>query len=54
MQRYTDNRQQATGARAAGDTGLQGLNESMSAVQSGMVRAFDDVLELMDAVSRTP
>jgi hypothetical protein len=54
MQRYTSNQQHAAAARAAGDTGRPELYERMSTVQSGMVRAFDDVLELMDAVSRQP
>jgi hypothetical protein len=54
MQRYTSNQQHAAAAKAAGDTGRPELYERMSTVQSGMVRAFDDVLELMDAVSRQP
>lgn len=54
IQRYTNNQQYATEARTAGDSRRVEVYERMCTVQSGMVRALDDVLELMDAVSREP
>jgi hypothetical protein len=54
MQRYTNNQQYAAEARTAGDTRRSDVYERMCVVQSGMVRALDDVLELMDAASREP
>ena len=54
MQRYTNNQKYAAEARSAGDARRSDVYERMCTVQSGMVRALDDVLELMDAVSREP
>lgn len=52
VERYSNNQQFAAEARTAGDPRRAEVYERMCVVQSGMVRAFDDVLELMDAVSR--
>lgn len=54
IERYTHNQQYAAEARTAGDMRRVDIYERMCTVQSGMVRAFDDVLELFDAVSRQP
>ena len=53
-ERYSHNKQYAAQARTAGDPRRVEVYERMCTVQSGMVRALDDVLELMDAVSREP
>ena len=54
IERYSNNQQFAAEARAGGDTRRADVYERMCVVQSGMVRALDDVLELMDAISRDP
>ena len=54
MQRYTNNQQYAAEARGGGGTRRAEVYEGMCVVQSGMVLALDDVLELMDAISREP
>jgi len=54
VERYSNNQQYAAEARTAGDTRRAEVYERMCTVQNGMVRALDDVLELMDAVSREP
>lgn len=51
-ERYAHNQQYATEARSAGDARRADVYERMCTVQSGMVRALDDVLELMDTVSK--
>lgn len=54
IERYGHNQQYAAEARAADDRKRAEVYERMCTVQSGMVRALDDVLELFDAVSRDP
>ena len=44
----------AARALAAGDPRCVEVHERLCAIESGRVRALDDVLELMDAVSREP
>lgn len=52
VERYGHNQQYAAEARAADDRKRAEVYERMCTVQSGMVRALDDVLELFDAVSK--
>ena len=54
IERFGHNQQYAAEARAADDRKRAEVYERMCTVQSGMVRALDDVLELFDAVSRDP
>ena len=53
-ERYSHNQQYAAQALAAGDGRRVEVHERLCAIESGRVRALDDVLELMDAVSREP
>ena len=53
-ERYSHNKQYAAQARTAGGIRRADVYESICTTESGRVRALDDVLELMDAVSREP
>ena len=53
-ERYSQNPQSAAQALAAGDARRVEVHERLCAIESGRVRALDDVLELMDAISREP
>lgn len=54
VERYTNNQQYAREARHADDPKRAEVYERMVTIESGRVRALDDVLELMDAISRRP
>ena len=53
-ERYSHNQQYAAQALAANDPRRVEVHERLCAIESGRVRALDDVLELMDAISREP
>lgn len=48
VERYGDNQRWASDARTAADARKADLFERMATVQSGMVRALDDVVQAMD------
>jgi hypothetical protein len=52
VERYALNRKYAEAARESGDSRRYDGYEIMCSVHSGMVRALDDVLQVMDMVSR--
>jgi hypothetical protein len=52
IERYTHNQRYAADLRTADDPKRADVYERMCVVQSGMVRALDDVLQLLDQVDR--
>jgi hypothetical protein len=52
VERYAINKQYAEAARGSGDSRRLAVYDSMCSVQSGMARALEDVLQVMDMVSR--
>jgi hypothetical protein len=54
VERYATHQQSAGQARTANDARRADLHERMCSVQSGMIRALDDVLQLLDQVSTEP
>jgi hypothetical protein len=50
LERYNNNQQYASDARRAEDLRKADVYERMCVVQSGMVRALDDVLQLFDQI----
>jgi hypothetical protein len=50
IERYNNNQQYASDARRAEDPRKADIYERMCIVQSGMVRALDDVLQLFDQI----
>lgn len=54
VERYATHQQAAGQARTANDARRADLGERMCSVQSGMIRALDDVLQLLDQVSTEP
>lgn len=52
VQRYADNQRYASEVRGAGEAKRADVYDRLCIVQSGMVRALDDVLELLDHVDR--
>lgn len=51
LDRYSNHQQWATECRNGLDARKADMHERMCSVQSGMVRALDDVLQLLDQVS---
>ena len=54
MQRYNYNQQYTAFARNAADKSGAGVYDRMCHVENGRLRALDDVLQLMDTVSKEP
>lgn len=54
VERYATHQQSAGQARTANDAHRTELHESLRSVQSGKIRALDDVLQLLDQVSTAP
>jgi hypothetical protein len=52
IERYTHNQRYAADLRTADDPKRADVYERMCVVQSGMVRALDDVLQLFDQIDR--
>ena len=52
IQRYSDNQRFAAEVRAADNPKRADVYERLCVVQSGMVRALDDVLQLLDQIDR--
>ena len=52
IQRYSDNQRFAAEVRAGDDPKRADVYERLCVVQSGMVRALDDVLQLLDQIDR--
>jgi hypothetical protein len=50
IERYANNQRNAAAARTAEDPRKADVYDRMSIVQSGMVRALDDVLQLFDQI----
>jgi hypothetical protein len=50
LERYTNNQRYASDARAGDDPRRADVYERMCVVQSGMVRALDDVVQLFDQI----
>ncbi len=50
IERYTNNQRYASEARTAEDPRRADVYERMCIVQSGMVRALDDILQLFDQI----
>jgi hypothetical protein len=50
LERYTNNQRYASDARAGDDPRRADVYDRMCIVQSGMVRALDDVLQLFDQI----
>jgi len=52
IERYNHNQRYAADARAGDDPRRADVYERMCIVQSGMIRALDDVLQLFDQIDR--